>query len=81
MGSANRVTTHRDPATSKTPHRRLFVRALCEAMTRDIDNILAMETSATATATMAGEVFSAASLADLKRSTTFSHEPLAINDL
>src|ERR1700730_10181307 len=66
MPSVGRIMTHRDRVTLETPHRRFFVKALCRAMTRAIDSTLGMETSATAsaTATVAGAIFLAASSAD-----------------
>src|SRR5437899_9687416 len=78
MRSVGRITIHRDRAILETPHRRFFGRALCKATTRAISNTLGMETSATAsaTATVAGAIFLAASSADLEASTTSSHQPM-----
>src|SRR5687768_11794780 len=63
MASATRVTIHRDRVTLRMLQRRLFVRALCVAMTRATGNTLVMVTSAT-TATAAGETSLAASWAN-----------------
>src|SRR5437899_5023021 len=78
MRSVGRITIHRDRAILETPHRRFFGRALCKATIRAISNTLGMEISATAsaTATVAGAIFLAASSADLEGSTTSSHQPM-----
>jgi hypothetical protein len=49
-----------------TPHRRLFVKASCEVMTKAIDSTRGMETGATEAAPEAYLAALAASLADLE---------------
>ena len=69
MRNVGRASTRRDRTTTKTPLRRLFVRAFCRAITRAIGNTVVMETDATKRTTVVLEAFWEASSDDLESST------------